>query len=584
MQILRRLLHNNPNIVIATLLVVVILLAYSPVFTAGFVNYDDDLYVKNDPVVKDGLKTDGIIQCFTKPYEANWIPLTRLTYMVEHQLFGENSFIYHLNNLILHIANTLLLYFLLIKLTGARRRSAFVAGLFALHPLHVESVAWIAERKDVLSTLFWLLTIWMYSKWAAGKSWRTYGSVIIFFLIGLLAKPMLVTLPLTLLLLDYWPLRRWHCLASEPGKNSAASRLIVEKIPLFALSAIGAVITFFAQRSDEAVASVEQFPLGIRLANAFVSYIAYIIKTILPVKLAVFYPYSIPPMWQVLGSILIISAITIGVWQIRKTAPYILFGWAWYLITLLPVIGLIQVGAQAMADRYTYVPLIGIFIAAVWGIRDLLNSIYLKTSKNWQRFALPIAIALLAVLAICTNVQARYWKDGFTLFEHTRLVTKNNALAEFNAGNAVRDKGDIETAIEYYKRAIKIDPNRIDAQNNLASAYFSLGMNEKAVEHYAIALRINPNDAAAQANMGTALASLGRFEEATSHLLQSLALNNKNPAAHNTLGVIYAQLGRIDDAIDQFNKAIALDPGKPEYLRNLVQAQMLKKNPPKQKK
>ncbi|NIQ87873.1 MAG: hypothetical protein GWN93_01765, partial [Deltaproteobacteria bacterium] len=401
--------------------------------------------------VHKGLTRESFIWAFTTTDEANWHPLTWLSHMVDCQLYGLNPAGHHLTNVLLHSASTVLLFLILLGMTGSRWRSALVAALFALHPLHVESVAWVAERKDVLSTLFWMLTLWAYLAYTKRPERKRYLLIIVAFTLGLMAKPMLVTLPFVLLLLDYWPLKRIELgqsasglpaanqpstIAEKPGAQ--AFRLLLEKTPLFVLTAASSVVTFVVQKSEGAVGALEVYPLKIRVANALVSYVSYIIKMIWPQNLAVFYPHpgQSLPMWQAVAAGILLVLISIAVIRAGRRQPYLPVGWLWYLGTLVPVIGLVQVGAQAMADRYTYVPLIGLFIMAAWGVPELM--------KKWhhRRVALVVSAALvLFALMTCARLQLRHWKNSIALLSHAHAVTAKSYLVHNNLGSALNELG-----------------------------------------------------------------------------------------------------------------------------------------------
>jgi len=571
------------NLLIGLLLVVVTVVAYWQVFGCGFVNFDDGSYVAENRHVQAGLTVPSIKWALTAFYECTWQPLVWLSYMADRQLYGPGPLGYHATNLLLHILNTLLLFLVLARMTGLPWRSGFVAALFAIHPLHVESVAWIAERKDVLSTLFWMLTMWAYVRYAEHPAPKRYLPVVLFLALGLMSKPMLVTLPLMLLLLDYWPLGRYASMRSNEASVAAAVwRLVWEKAPLFALAAGSSVVTFFVQRKGEAVAPLELYPLAIRIGNALVAYVRYIGKTIWPQGLAAYYPHpgSSLPLWEAAASGVLLLCVTAVVIRAAKRRPYLTGGWLWYVVTLLPVIGLVQVGMQAMADRYTYIPLIGIFIIGAWGIPDLLagRAKALHAGPGAPRRALlpALAGAVLVALMVCTYVQVGYWRNGVALFSHAVKVTENNALAHYNLGTTLREEGNIEDAVPHFYEAVRIDPNHADARNNLASALFEQGRDGEAIAEYYEVLRFKPHNADVQTNLGTALLRQGRFDEALPHLTEALRISPEHPGAHNSLGVLLAQQGKLDQAIAHFSEAVRIDPDREDYRENLEQARAMR--------
>jgi protein O-mannosyl-transferase len=485
--------------VIAVALALCTFLVYSRVCRATFVLYDDELYVFANPKVLSGVTGAGTWWAFTSFYAANWHPLTWLSLQLDAELFGRQAWGFHLTNLLLHIANSVLLFLVLQRLTGNQTRSAVVAALFALHPLHVESVAWVAERKDVLSTLFWLLTLAGYAHYVENPSWCRYLLVAAPFALGLLAKPMLVTLPFVLLLLDYWPLRR---LSFAPA---TLRRLLLEKSPLFALSAVSCVVTWYAQQSYGAVQSLQGFPLEIRVGNALLSYVVYLRKTVWPVDLAVLYlhPGSALSLWQAAAAGVILLAATALILKGAARFPYLAVGWLWYLGTLIPVIGLVQVGIQGMADRYTYVPLIGVFVAVTWAIADL--------TAHWhlQRVMIAFTAVILITCAVYAWIQVRYWQDDVTLWQHTLQVTPNSMPAHKNLAEGLRRQGRLGEAMREYQTILAIDPEDSEAHNNLGYLLVMGDDLEGAIVHFRLALRMRPDYAEAKKNLAQALKDLG---------------------------------------------------------------------------
>ena len=533
--------HHVLTPLISLFLIIVTLAAYWEVKNHEFINFDDGVYINENFHVKSGLTIKGVVWAFTTTHASNWHPLTWLSHMLDCQLYGLNPGHHHLTNLLLHIANTLMLFLLLKKMTRTLWESSFVAAMFALHPLHVESVAWVAERKDVLSTFFWILTIWVYVYYAKRPNLNRYLLVILSFTLGLMSKPMLVTLPFVLLLLDYWPLCRMQLGQSDcdsksqitqsmnAGKNqSHVLRLVLEKVPLFALTAASSFLTFFAQHQGGAVRSLELFPIETRAANALVSYTNYIGKMIFPYRLALFYPYpQVLPIWQVMGAGLFLVCISILVIHSAKKHPYLLVGWLWYLGTLVPVIGLVQVGSQAMADRYTYIPLIGLFIMMARGIPNIL------AGWCYRRTILAISSAILfSSFIIITRGQVQHWSNSITLFEHTLHVTANNYMAHNQLGLALSCQGKLQEALNIFSIAQQLKPNHPDAYNNLGVVLVQQGKIQEAIEHYSKAVRIKPNFSVAHFSLGLTYLLIG---DSSSALEEYKILMTINPDLANRL-------------------------------------------------
>ena len=462
-------------------LITTTLLAYWEVSTFTFVRYDDPVYVLQNPIVRAGLSLESIAGSFVSTQASNWHPLTWLSHMLDVQLWGLHPAGHHLTSLMLHVANALLLFIILNRTTGHLWASGLVAALFALHPLHVESVAWVAERKDVLSTFFGFLALHAYARYVENPVFRRYATVFILFVFGLMAKPMLVTLPFVMLLLDYWPLKRLD--------SQSVTKLLQEKVPLFVAAGLSSIVTFVVQQQGGAMHTLETYPLSIRLANALVAYGSYIGKAIWPTGLAVLYPHpGMPSLWQLGGIAILLACISWLVRQARHGCPYLLVGWLWYLGSLVPVIGLIQVGEQSMADRYTYVPAIGLFIMAAWGIADL-------TARLPHRRVLLIlsALVVLPTLIAATRLQAGHWRDSIALFERALAVTTDNYVAHNNLGNALAARGRLAEAILQYQAAIRINPAKAQSFNNLGATLMLQGKNEKARVYFHKALEIQPN-------------------------------------------------------------------------------------------
>jgi len=540
-------------------LIAVIIGVYIQVINFDFVGYDDELYVTKNLHVQKGVSLEGIKWAFTTIHAGNWHPLTWLSHMIDCTLYGLNPAGHHWSNVELHIANTVLLFLVLFMMTKALWKSAFVAALFALHPLHVESVAWVAERKDVLSTLMFLLTLAVYYRYVKNSSYRTYLPVIICFSLGLMAKPMLVTLPFVLLLLDIWPLRRFQykndfTLKTDIDKGAIRRnyRLISEKIPLFIPVVISCILTIIAQKSGGAVKAIEALSLKHRISNALVSYVSYVLKAIWPHKLAVFYPYpgNELPAWQVVGATLLIVTACIFAIRALKEHPYVAVGLFWYLGTLVPVIGLLQVGDQAMADRYTYIPLTGIFIVIAWGISDIL--------KRWRYrkifFGISAAIILLA-LTWNTSLQLKNWKNGITLFEHTVKVTKNNYGAENNLGTAYSSK-DLDKALYHYNAALKINPGYAVALYNLGAVYEKKGQIDRAISNYLKVLQINPDYIESLNNLGLIYYKKGDYDRAVLYFKRALKTESKKANVRMNLANVLFLQSKPDEAISQYQKIL----------------------------
>ena len=558
--------HRSLALIVILFLALATFTAFWQVRNHDFVNLDDDVYVTANRHVRAGLTREGVTWAFTSTHAGFWIPLTYLSFMLDSQLYGMNPGGGHFTNLLLHIANTLLLFLVLKRMTRALWHSAFVAALFALHPLHVESVAWVTERKDVLSTFFWMLTMGVYVRYTERPELSRYLLALLFFALGLMAKPMLVTLPFVLLLIDYWPLERLrfaqsggkrtqHCVS--PGhRRSFTFPLIWEKVPFFALSSGASILTFLAHQHSGGMVSLELLPAKTRIANALVSYVSYIGKTIWPHHLAVFYPHpGMFPTWQIAGAGLLLVCISILVIRAAQTRPYLVVGWLWYIGTLLPVIGLLQVGLQSMADRFTYVPLIGLFLIIAYGIPDLM--------KRWRYRIIALMISagvVLSAFMLSTWFQVRYWHNTITLLEHTLEITANNDLAHTNLASFLAQQGKFHDAIAHCSEALRINPVNARAHNNMGVALAGLWRLDGAIGHYAEALRIKPNFAEAYNNLGNALARQSKFYKAIGHYDQALRINPNYADAYNNLANALAGLGKFDEAIDHYAQALRINP------------------------
>ena len=618
--------------------------AYWPVRYCEFIQYDDQEYVTENAHVRAGLTWDGFLWAFRTNHAANWHPLTWLSHMLDGQLYGLNPAGHHMTNLLFHVSNTLLLFLVLQRMTGATRRSAIVAALFGLHPLHVESVAWVAERKDVLSALWFLLTLWTYTSYTRAKStsdtkitgkgqaYQTdlkqrrgdataqglknvhfsaiprlpvnkslsslflhasvfYVLALVLFTLGLMSKPMLVTLPFVLLLLDFWPLRRLDICNRESW-----IRHFVEKLPFFLLSIASSIVTIWAQRGGGAVVPTDIVPVFIRAGNVLTAYFRYLRKTVWPDDLAVFYPYpGTLLLWQVLGAAVILAASSIFVVRSIRRRPYLLTGWLWFLGMLVPVIGLLQVGGQSMADRYSYLPLIGLFIMVTWLAADLVTDCPRAKGLPW-----PTAVVVLLACFAGTRWQLRHWKDSVSLFQRAVSVTRGNYVmysnlgmavtnleeklgyfrkalhlapgdvwAHINMGSTLLDLGATDEALAHLNQALQIDPRSAAAHNTLGQLLDSQGKPQEALVHYELAARLQPDNEGNQSNLGGALLEQGRVEAAAVHFNRALLINPDSAFAHNGLGAVLDAEGKRQEAILHYQKALRLNPNYADAHSNL---------------
>ena len=558
---------------IALLLALVTLAVYLPVVNNGFILYDDGDYVTQNRMVQGGLTFEGIKWAFTTFDAANWHPLTWLSHMADCQLFGVNAAGSHFVNALIHAINTVLLFALWLQMTrrpetkiggppgepDALWPAAFIAALFALHPLHVESVAWAAERKDVLSAFFGLLTLlcyWRYTVKDNGRS-RFYWLALFFFACGLMSKPMLVTLPFVMLLLDYWPLKRFN--------GPTVKQLLVEKIPFFLLTIPSCIVTYLAQNTG-AVRSLQQVPLPYRFENAAVTTVTYLLKIVWPARLAVIYPmlHQIPAATAI-SCLAVLFLITVAVWLARKKNPFLPVGWFWFLGMLVPVIGFVKVGGVAMADRYTYIPSIGIFAAVAFGAQ--------KISKSLPKFVLPAAAVLILIpLVLVTERQLQFWRDDETLFKHAMEVTTDNVDAIINYGVALEYKGKPMEAMAQYQRAEKLAPDSYMACADLGNLFLYIGKPDDALGQYQRAVELNPNVSTLHARMGKALVDTGHFAEGTNEFSRAIQLSPADPAPHVEFGAALAAHNDFADATNQFVEAMRLAPGDPAPLREWAKA------------
>lgn len=542
-----------PNLALAVALAALTIFVYAPVRDSLFVNYDDNLYVTSSPRIVQGLNADNVAWSVTAFVNGNWHPLTLLSHMLDVELFGVDAAGHHVMNLALHVVNVTLLFWLLSHATGRSWTSAFVAALFAVHPLNVQTVAWISERKSLLSTAFWLLALLAHVGYRRRPSWGRYLAVVGSAALALAAKPMAVTLPLTVVLLDIWPL------ATRPsGRGPMVLRYARELGPMIAMAGVCGVLTLLAQRAGNAIQTVTGYPFSVRLANAVVSYAWYLKTMIWPVGLAAFYPHpmSTQGVVEVAVSALILAGACAVVVAKRRVFPALAVGWCWYVGTLLPVAGIIQVGSQAYADRYAYVPLIGIFIIVAWSAARFTAARPLV----WRRALAVAGVAWIAALSFTTRAQLPYWHDSVALFQRAIDVVPDNALAQNNLGMALVEQSKIADALEHFQKAVAIAPWDTDARSNLGNALRVLGRPADAAVAYDEALAQTPNDPSLHFNLATALIDLGRVDEAVSQLGEAVRLDPGYAKARYLLGTILIQAGRPADALEQFREVARLDP------------------------
>jgi Flp pilus assembly protein TadD len=583
LEVSRVITFGRSDLLILLGLAVVTFGIYAQLIGHHFITLDDPTYIQENPMVNRGVTLAGLAWAFSTFYAGNWHPLTWIAHMIDSQLFGMIAGGHLLVNALIHAANTLLVFWFLLRTTHARWSSALVAALFALHPLHVESVAWASERKDTLSTFFGLLSLIAYVRYAEAPSIRRYAWTAITLALGLLAKPMLVTWPFVMLLLDYWPLGRFS-VATALGRRAGAKaandvgaprhseaatvgRLVVEKIPLFALVAASAVVTSVAQSHLGAVRTFTEFPVTLRLSNALVSYAKYVLFAFWPNDLAVYYPYTGTdiPAWQIIGAALLLTAITaFCFFQSRKHSGYLIVGWLWFLGTLVPVIGLVQVGAQSMADRYFYIPSIGLFIAIVFGLADIAET---RRVAPWVSAA--VASGILLGLATLTYAQIRRWTDSFVLFQHALAITPPNYTIETSLGFALGKSRRYDDAEAHFQKALKIRPDFYDALFNMGVTRFYQGRLPEAVEYYQAAIHSQPGAPKAHMQLALALWNQNRSEAACDEMRRASQLAPKDASIRSDLGLALARSGRIPEAIDQLHEALRLNPHSAEAHNNL---------------
>jgi tetratricopeptide (TPR) repeat protein len=602
-------LFGRVDFLIAAVLGVVTLAIYAQVLWHQFISLDDPTYIQENPMVNRGVTAAGLAWAFTTFYAANWHPLTWISHMIDCQLFGTNAGSHLLVNALIHVANTLLVFWFLSRTTHARWPSALVAALFALHPLHVESVAWASERKDTLCAFFGLLSLIAYVRYVEARSISLYVCTAITLALGLLAKPMLVTWPFVMLLIDYWPMCRFG--APRVSRHGALPRnemvaelwpLLREKLPLFILGAASAIMTWTAQSRGGAVRTFAHEPLALRLSNALVSYAKYFLLTFWPNDLAIYYPFAGLPAWRIIGAAFLLSGITAFCLFQRRLRPYLIVGWLWFLGTLVPVIGLVQVGGQTMADRYFYLPSIGLFIAVVFGLADIV--------RDWRiapSISAGTAAGVLLIFATLTNAQVQRWRDSFTLFDYTLAVTPPNFHIEYNLGMALGARGRYDEAAAHFEKALQIDPNFYDglvgmgvtrtvqgllpeaiqylqtairsqpdapkAHVQLAQALWKQHRDQEALEEMRRALQLAPKDADIRADFGLALALANKLPEAIEQFHEALRLNPNSAEIHNNLGLALLASGNVQESISEFQAALHLNPELKGVADNLQRAQ-----------
>ncbi len=567
---MKKSLHKESSLLVYGLLVIAAIAAFWPVLNCDFVRYDDDKYVTENPNVTRGITRESAAWAFTSPHFHMWHPLTSLSHLLDCELFGLDPTWHHLTSLLFHTASTLLLFGILKRMTAAFWPCLFVALAFAVYPLNVESVAWIAERKNVLSGFFWMLTIAAYIRYAERPGLGWFLLLVLVFALATMTKPMVVTLPFVLVLLDYWPLGRlqWKRLSeqenfSKPGpeqtgfQRASIRRLLLEKTPLFLLTIGLSAVTYIVQQRGGVVSDLGNVPLKYRAANALVSYVTYIGKMIWPSRLAVFYPHPFDklPLWQVAASALLLITVSVAVFWFARSRKYLTVGWLWFLGTLVPVIGLVQVGAQARADRYSYLPFIGLFIMIAWGLPDLLAKWRYRKITLWAA-----ALAALLALSVCTRLQLRHWRNNKALFEHALNVTGDNFVMNNNYANILDKTGQAEKAIEHFNKALRMRPNSAEVHSNLGNALRRLNRIDEAVMHYEKALKLKPDLAEAHYNLAISLAMQGKTDEAIVKYLDALRFRPNDVDTLSNLGYALAQKGKFNEAVEYYKKALGVEP------------------------
>jgi protein O-mannosyl-transferase len=547
------------KILIGMVLSIAVLIAYGGVVDNDFIRYDDPQYVTENHQIQNGLNKETAVWALTTTHIGNWHPLTWLSLMLDWELFRMNAAGYHWTNVVLHLLSGLILFLALSRMTASLWRSGMVAALFLLHPLHVESVVWVSERKDVLSVLFWMMGIWCYARYAERPGLTRYLWVVFSFVCGLLSKQMGVTFPFVLLLLDWWPLARMN------GGKTGWTRLVGEKIPLFMLSVTGSVVTFLVQQGSSAVVPLLAMPLGDRLANATVSYAAYLGKTFWPAGLSIFYPYhGPPPFGYLISALAVLVPVTVISVILSKRRPYLLVGWLWYLGTLVPVIGFVQVGSQAMADRYTYLPLVGIFIMAVWGAKDLLDG-----GQRRKAIGGLISAAVVVVLIMLTRIQVGYWKDTTTLFGHALETTERNFMAHQMLAEELMVAKDLAGAESHYREAVRLRPSFKQASNGLGYLMMIQGKQDEAGRLLEKTLQTDPSFVPAMKNLADVRMRQARLDDAITLYRKAVLLNKKDPELLNNYGVALFFKGEKEEAVRNIRAALLLNPDYSEARDNL---------------
>ncbi len=553
----------------AVALVVLTLSVFAPVRHFDFVEMDDPSYVFENSQVLGGLTPQAVAWAFTTGHAGYWMPAVWLSYMTDVQVFGQGPHGHHVTNLVLHVAATLLLFTWLASATASLGRSAVVAALFAVHPLHVESVAWITERKDVLSAVFWMLTLWAYLGYVRRPGWRRYAIVTVAFVAGLMSKAMVVTLPLVLLMADVWPLGRLRI--NGAGTRSPAERplraLLWEKLPLVVLALCAGVVTFLAQLRQGAVGDLASLGPGLRVGNALVSYAEYIRMTVWPAGLSFFYPMpdSIPG-WTIAGSVVLLAGVTTAVIVRWRQWPWLAVGWFWYLATLVPVIGLVQAGNQARADRFMYLPSIGLFVMAVWGVAEIVPR------RRWRPVLLAaVSVGVVAACAVTARAQVWHWQDSVSLYTHASMVElhQDEYSAHMQLGVAFRGKGRLAEAVVHFTRAVQLEPGAADPHVELGLTFTAKGQAAEAIAHYEDAIRLQAGRADAHNNLGAILTEQGRFDEAIRELREAVKIDPSFEAAHINLGLAFVKADRVAEAIPEFREALRINPSN-ELARRAV--------------
>lgn len=552
-----------------------VLAVYWRVGSFPFILLDDDSLILKNPALQEGLTAEGARWAFTTVMDAGWIPLTWLSRMADITLFGMDAGKHHLVNVLFHVLNTVLLFHLLREATGRTWESGFVAALFAVHPLHVESVAWVTERKDVLAGFFWMLSLGAYARYAACPGTARYGAVVLFFLLGLMSKPIVVTLPFVLLLFDYWPLRRLWTSPDIPGDLPHGCppvshvRLVLEKLPLFLLSAVISVVTYFSQKSIGAITPIDANPVWARAGNALQSYALYLRRAFWPSDLAIFYPHpgTNLVLWKPAAAGVFLSLATVLVVRHARSRRYLATGWFWFLGVLVPVLGLVQVGGNAMADRNAYLPMIGVYMVAAWGGASLAAKLRIPSSVT----GVAATVGLLALM-MCASAQVALWRGTEPLFRRALAVTEGNWLAHSLIGQVDANAGRNDAAVAHYREALRIWPELPEVHNGLGEVLDRMGRTEEALGNFEEEVRIQPRFAPAHYNLGVVRYRIGKVGEAAASFREALAIRPDHPEAHNNLGVCLSDLGKDDEAIVHYREALRIRPNYVEAHRNLGMA------------